>query len=93
MEDVNFLVVITYDISDNKKRNKFSKLLLSYGVRAQKSVFECRLNKKKIKNLINDIEKIIDIEDYVRMYKIRSDSEIHIWGNIPLYEEEDFIFI
>lgn len=93
MEDVNFLVVITYDISDNKKRNKFSKLLLSYGVRVQKSVFECRLNKKKIKNLINDIEKIIDIEDYVRMYKIRSDSEIYIWGNIPLYEEEDFIFI
>ncbi len=32
--------LITYDISNNRKRNKVAKILNDYGCRVQKSVFE-----------------------------------------------------
>ena len=38
-EDRVFVLII-YDIISNKSRNKFSKLLLGYGFRIQKSAFE-----------------------------------------------------
>ncbi|NLW36114.1 MAG: CRISPR-associated endonuclease Cas2, partial [Syntrophorhabdus aromaticivorans] len=34
-------VVIAYDISDDKKRLEISDLLITYGIRVNKSVFEC----------------------------------------------------
>jgi len=37
------LVLVTYDISDNKRRTKLATFLEGYGRRVQKSVFECFL--------------------------------------------------
>ena len=36
------IYVISYDIDDDKRRNKISKVLEEYGVRVLESVFECR---------------------------------------------------
>ena len=35
------LVLVTYDIPDNKRRQKLADFLERYGRRVQKSVFEC----------------------------------------------------
>jgi CRISPR-associated protein Cas2 len=40
------LVLVTYDISDNKRRTKLATFLEGYGRRVQKSVFECWLTDK-----------------------------------------------
>lgn len=52
--------VVAYDIKDDRIRDKVSKLLEKYGVRANYSVFECLFTDKqllstqeKIGNLIN----------------------------------------
>lgn len=45
------MFIITYDISDNKLRTKFSKLLQKYGRRLQYSVFEIK-NSTRILNLL-----------------------------------------
>ena len=41
-----YLILIIYDISDNKHRLEISKLLEGYGTRIQKSAFEAWLTKK-----------------------------------------------
>ena len=43
----NVFVLIIYDIVDNKKRIKLSKMLLGYGFRIQKSAFEAIIPKRK----------------------------------------------
>ena len=45
----NFLVLVIYDITDDKKRLKIAKILKSYGYRIQKSAFECNVNEKILK--------------------------------------------
>lgn len=45
------MYVISYDISEDKRRNKVAKLLEGYGRRVQYSVFECHINEKKLKVL------------------------------------------
>ena len=68
---MNYL--ITYDISDDKKRTKLSDLLDKYGSRANYSVYECELNKTKLKQLLYQIESSSLIEpkyDSIRFYHI-----------------------
>ena len=45
------LIIVTYDIQDNKKRTKLHKHLKGYGMPVQYSVFECHLNQSQYKQL------------------------------------------
>jgi CRISPR-associated protein Cas2 len=54
------LYLIVYDISENKIRNRVSKILKQYGQRVQNSAFEIEISKRKLKAIFNEIEKIID---------------------------------
>jgi CRISPR-associated protein Cas2 len=49
--------VVVYDISGDKERRRIDKVLKGFGTRAQKSVFECRLNKSGKKDLIRKLEE------------------------------------
>ncbi|MFA4045583.1 CRISPR-associated endonuclease Cas2 [Prevotella sp. PCHR] len=51
------MLVVSYDISDNRLRTKFSKMLVKYGaVRLQYSVYEVNNTERVINNLIMMIE-------------------------------------
>ena len=50
-----FLVVVIYDIIDNKRRLKVSKILNGYGKRVQKSAFECIIDKKQYDALVEKL--------------------------------------
>lgn len=66
---MNYL--IAYDIKDDKKRKKVSDILEGYGYRVNYSVFECKTNKTKLKNLTNQIKKYLNTkQDSVRFYHI-----------------------
>ena len=45
------MIVVCYDISDNKRRNKMVKLLERYLFRVQRSVFEAMLTNQKTDQL------------------------------------------
>ena len=63
--------IVSYDIVDDRKRTAASKLLLGYGSRVQKSVFECVITEKQFIEMRERVETIIDFEvDSVRYYKI-----------------------
>ena len=63
--------LITYDIENNKRRKKVSDELEAYGYRVNFSVFECELNKTKMKKLIQKLEELIDKKkDGLRFYHV-----------------------
>ena len=63
--------VVTYDIGDDKRRNKVVKLLEGIGTRMNFSVFECMLTDIQYRNLCNQLTKIIiKREDWVNIYPL-----------------------
>ncbi len=65
------LIVVAYDVSDNKRRNRVVKLLLKYGSRINFSVFECMLSDSQLEQLKEDIRGSINTrEDIVVYYPI-----------------------
>jgi len=91
-EEHRYLILIIYDISDNKRRTKFASFLKGYGFRVQKSAFEAHLNRKTYKKLISNIPKQILPPDNVRVYKLNGTGEVTAWGKQEP-ELEDVIII
>jgi len=60
---------IVYDISSNSERRKIEKILKAYGFRIQKSVFECRMDKRLKLELIERLEGLEISTGFVKIYK------------------------
>jgi len=81
--------VITYDISDDRRRVQVSNLLKSYGERVQYSVFECWLTATEVEFLRERLKSKIDLaSDSIRFY--RPEGEVEVLGTGPLVEEVGF---
>ena len=64
-------IIVSYDIVNDKKRRKLVNVLLNYGHRVQKSVFECNISEKEYTILYSQIVKLnILVEDSVRFYNL-----------------------
>jgi CRISPR-associated protein Cas2 len=62
-------VVISYDVSEDKRRTKIHKMLKSYGQWMQYSVFECNLTATDYAKLRSRLSKVIKPEqDSIRFY-------------------------
>ena len=76
--------VVTYDIGDDKRRNKVVKLLEGIGTRMNFSVFECMLTDIQYRNMCNQLAKIIvKKEDWVNIYPLCTECYARI-TYIPL---------
>ncbi|UOD33956.1 CRISPR-associated endonuclease Cas2 [Deferribacteraceae bacterium V6Fe1] len=61
--------VISYDISDDRIRYRVDKELKNYGIRVQKSVFECNITDAEYVKLKEKLDKLIDMNtDSIRYY-------------------------
>ncbi len=90
----SYFVLAVYDIADNKRRSKLSKLLESYGVRVQESAFECYLSKSQIEMLKREAKYIINnTEDSFRLYRMNENDSMEAFGALPKTEENLFIII
>lgn len=62
-------VVVSYDISEDKRRTKIHKMLKSYGQWMQYSVFECDITKTDYAKMRSRLAKVIKPEeDSIRFY-------------------------
>lgn len=92
-DERKYIVLIIYDISDNKQRLKLAKLLSSFGNRVQKSAFEAYLTRKQYTNMVNGIEKMIHKDDNIRIYRLNNYEEIKLFGEKDYTLYEDVIII
>lgn len=66
------MILITYDISNDKVRSKFSKFLDKYGRRLQYSVYEIKNSDRILENIVTEInmryEKKFTMSDSVMIF-------------------------
>jgi CRISPR-associated protein Cas2 len=62
--------VIAYDVTDDSRRTRLASLLLDYGDRVQKSVFEADLNATEMQEMIEQAAKYIAAGDSLRIYPL-----------------------
>ena len=90
------MFIISYDISNDKLRTKFSKYLSRFGHRIQYSVFEIDNSRKLLNNIICDIEnkysKMFSEMDSVYIFNLSSNCEIKRYGYAK-HEEDDVIIV
>ena len=62
-------VVVSYDVSEDKRRTKIHKMLKSYGQWMQYSVFECNVTATQYAKLRSRLSKVIKPDqDSIRFY-------------------------
>lgn len=90
------MIIISYDISDDKLRAKFSKYLSKFGGRLQYSVFEIRNSERILHNIKLDIknkfEKRFSQGDSVIIFHMSATCEITRYG-YARNDETDLIII
>ncbi len=88
--------LVAYDIANPKRLAKVAKTMKNYGVRVQKSVFECDLNEKLFLEMKIKVDRILDFSvDSVRYYALceRCAHRVELSGVGLLYQREDVIII
>ena len=81
--------VVTYDIGDDKRRNKVVKLLEGIGTRMNFSVFECMLTDVQYRNMYNSLAKIVvKREDWVNIYPLCTECYSRIEYIPPVKKKE-----
>jgi CRISPR-associated protein Cas2 len=88
--------LVTYDIVLDRRRNRVAHLLEGYGMRVQKSVFECVLTPDQRAMLQRKLSRYIDPEeDQVRFYPLspRYRKKVIVLGLQPQREVDDVAFI
>jgi CRISPR-associated protein Cas2 len=69
------LVLVIYDIPDDRKWDKLATFLEGYGRRVQYSVFECFLNLAEMRQLHQKLKTLVkQEEDDVRLYWVPADA-------------------
>lgn len=90
------MVIVSYDISNDKLRTSFAKYLSRFGHRIQYSVFEIDNSKRIVDNIVNDLtntfEKRFSQSDSVYIFKMSSSCEVLRYGYAK-NEENDFFII
>ena len=84
-------VIVAYDIRSDRKRAKLAKNLLQFGIRTQKSMFECEINGKELNIIKKLAKKFSDDEDFVTVYEIYEKDTKRI-GKVEYLEIDDLIF-
>lgn len=89
-------ILISYDITDNKRRNKICNTLKNYGTRVQFSVFECLLENKDLIRLKSRLLKLIkEDEDKLRIYQLCESCKKNIltYGSVKVTDDKEVYIV
>ncbi len=90
------MIVLSFDISDDKLRRKFVKHITKFGHRIQYSVYEIDNSAKILNNIqhdiINKFEKSFQQTDSVLIFNLSKLCEIRRFGYAK-HEEKDIIIV
>jgi len=72
-------IVVSYDISDDKRRTRLHHTLKNFGTPVQYSVFECVLDETQFRRMKEAVAKVIKKDiDLVRYYSLCQRCQKHI---------------
>ena len=74
---------VIYDISDNKERRKVEKVLKGFGFRIQKSVFECALDRRGRREIVEQLEALEIQTGFIKIYRLE-----YSWKDCTIGEQK-----
>lgn len=78
------MIIISYDISNDKKRTKFNKYICRFGHRLQYSVYEIENSERILNNIVTDLNnkwlKQFDQTDSVYIFQMSSSCSVLKFG-------------
>ena len=90
------MLIISYDIADDKLRTRFSKYLSKFGGRLQYSVFEIRNSDRVLENITTQIthyfEKKLSQRDSVIIFEMSKQCKITRFGYAK-NDETDLVIV
>ena len=89
-------IVLAYDIRDEKRLRRVAKEMENWGLRVQKSVFECNISEKDLQHLKKRLLRLIDqSQDSIRIYFLCASCKpkTECLGVGEYYEEEDIVVV
>lgn len=90
------LILLSYDIQDDKLRTKFSKFIKKYGYRVQYSVFEITNSERMLSNIEKEIksnfEKKFSQSDSIIIIRTSKNCKITRYGYAK-NDESDIIMV
>ena len=87
------IVLVIYDITDDRRRTRMVKCLERYGIRVQKSAFEAFLTEKKYERMMELTSGLIDpVTDSLRVYLLANHTSVRSWGIGDRHVEDVVIF-
>ena len=81
------LIIVAYDVADNRRLAKIAKIMEDYGTRVQYSVFEIYADGSIMHEIMRRVSSVLDEkEDSVRLYPLCKSCEkkTEVLGN-PVY--------
>lgn len=93
--NINSLLVVAYDISSDRLRQRVAGRLEDLGVRVQKSVFELRGPRARLLRQVADIATLLERGDSIRVYPLspRAIEESLTFGAAVRPETYDFFLL
>lgn len=88
--------VISYDVPDDKRRQKIADVLEGFGARVQKSVFETHLEPTDYVALRKRLERVMNSkEDNVRFYRLCAgcQSQVEVVGQVGVTPEPALMIV
>ena len=71
-------VIVTYDITDDRRLNKVRKILKKYLYWSQLSTFEGEISEGKLAQCMSEVNDVIDTsEDSVYIYEVKNPKNIN----------------
>jgi CRISPR-associated protein Cas2 len=90
------LILVSYDIVDDRRRTRLAHTLKDFGRRVQYSVFECSLEEAQVERMEAKIARLIEpAEDRVRIYRlcVACRARVVLLGQGELTTDPDFYLI
>ena len=90
------MLIVSYDITDNKTRSQFSKFLSKFGYRLQYSVFKIKNSNRVLDNIVEEIKgvfakKFIET-DSVIVFSLSRQCKVFSYGYAK-NEDKEFILV
>ena len=90
------MLIVSYDISDDKLRTRFSKFLSKFGYRLQYSVFRIKNSERILKNIVEEItgrfsKKFMETDSII-IFSLSKQCKVYSYGYAK-NEEKDLMIV
>ena len=90
------MLIVSYDISDDRVRTRFSNFLSKFGYRLQYSVFKIKNSERILKNVIAEVNSMFAKEfsetDSVMIFSLSKQCKTYSYGYAK-NEEKEFMLV